>query len=146
MILSRQNLPLIRHDYKENKLNKGAYFLRQFEGSKFSIISTGSEVSLALKVHDFYMSKKIKSNVVSMPSMELFNKQSTIYQKKILGTKPKVIIEAASSFGWHKYINHNDLLVSIDNFGESGKGNELFDFFGFNSNNIIRLIKKNILT
>ena len=92
------------------------------------------------------MSKKIKSNVVSMPSMELFNKQNSSYRDKILGNKPKVIIEAASSFGWHKYIDKNDLLVSIDNFGESGKGDDLFDFFGFNCNNIIRLIKKKILT
>ncbi len=146
LILSRQSLPLIRNDFKENKLSKGAYFLRQIQGSKFSIISTGSEVSLALKVHDFFMDKKIKSNVISMPSMELFNKQSSSYQFKILGNKPKVIIEAASSFGWHKYIDKNDLLVSIDNFGESGKGDDLFDFFGFNCNNIIRLIKKKILT
>ncbi|MAI60724.1 MAG: transketolase [Rickettsiales bacterium] len=146
LILSRQNLPLIRNDFKENKLKRGAYFLRQFNDGKFSIISTGSEVSLALKVHDFFVSKKIKSNVVSMPSMELFNKQSSSYQDKILGNKPKVIIEAASSFGWHKYINKNDLLVSIDNFGESGKGDDLFDFFGFNCNNIVHLIKKKILT
>ena len=59
LILSRQNLPLIRNDFKENKLNRGAYFLRQFNDGKFSIISTGSEVSLALKVHDFFVSKKI---------------------------------------------------------------------------------------
>jgi len=146
LILSRQNLPLVRNDFKENKLNKGAYFLRQVEGARFSIISTGSEVSLALKVHDFFMSKKIKSNVISMPCMELFNKQSPTYQNKILGNKPKVIIEAASSFGWHKYVDKNDLLISIENFGESGKGNDLFDFFGFSCNNIIRLIKKKILT
>ena len=81
-----------------------------------------------------------------MPSMELFNKQSSGYQNKILGDKPKVIIEAASSFGWHKYIDKNDLLISIDNFGESGKGHDLFDFFGFSCNNIISLIKKKILT
>ena len=77
--------------------------------------------------------------------MELFNQQSLNYQKKILGGKPKVIIEAASSFGWHKYINENDLLINIDKFGESGKGDDLFDFFGFSCNNIIDLIKKKIL-
>jgi transketolase len=145
LILSRQNLPVLRDDFKTNKLNKGGYFLRQIEDSEFSIIATGSEVSLAVKVYDFFKSKKIKCNVVSMPSMELFNKQSLYYQKKILGSKPKVIIEAASSFGWHKYINENDLLISIDEFGESGKGDDLFDFFGFNCNNIINLIKKKIL-
>ena len=145
MILSRQNLPVLRDDFKTNKLNKGGYFLRKIEDSEFSIIATGSEVSLAVNVYDFFKSKKIKCNVVSMPSMELFNKQSLNYQKKILGSKPKVIIEAASSFGWHKYINENDLLISIDEFGESGKGDDLFDFFGFNCNNIIDLIKKKIL-
>ena len=145
LILSRQNLPVLRDDFKTNKLNNGGYFLRQIEDSEFSIIATGSEVSLAVKVYDFFKSKKIKCNVVSMPSMELFNKQSLYYQKKILGSKPKVIIEAASSFGWHKYINENDLLISIDEFGESGKGDDLFDFFGFNCNNIIDLIKKKIL-
>ena len=145
LILSRQNLPILRDDFKTNKLNKGGYFLRQIEGSEFSIISTGSEVSLAVKVYDFFKSKGIKCNVVSMPSMELFNKQSINYQKKILGGKPKIIIEAASSFGWHKYINENDLLINIDKFGESGKGDDLFDFFGFSCNNIIDLIKKKIL-
>jgi transketolase len=92
------------------------------------------------------MSKKIKSNVISMPSMELFNNQSSSYKENILGNKPKVIIEAASSFGWHKYVGKNDILISIDGFGESGKGNELFDFFGFNCNNIVHLIKKKFLT
>ena len=56
LILSRQNLPLLRNDFKTNKLNKGGYFLRQVEDSKFSIISTGSEVSLAVKVYDFFKS------------------------------------------------------------------------------------------
>ena len=48
-----------------------------------------------------------------MPSMELFNKQSSSYQDKILGNKPKVIIEAASSFGWHKYVGKSDILISM---------------------------------
>ena len=78
--------------------------------------------------------------------MELFSKQSSSYQDKILGNKPKVIIEAASSFGWHKYVGKSDILISIDSFGESGKGDDLFDFFGFNCNNIVHLIKKKILT
>ena len=64
-----------------------------------------------------------------MPSMELFDKQSSAYKNSILNNKPKVVIEAASSFGWHKYLNQNDLIFSVDKFGESGKGGQLFDFF-----------------
>ena len=63
-----------------------------------------------------------------MPSMEIFDKQRLNYQNEILGNKPRIIIEAGSSFGWHKYIEKNDLIVAIDRFGESGKGNDLLIF------------------
>ena len=67
------------------------------------------------------------------------------YKDKILGNKPRLVIEAASSYSWHKYLNKKDLIVSIDTFGESGKAEDLFNFFGFNSKNIVGLIKKNFL-
>ncbi len=145
LILSRQNLPIIRKDYKINKLKKGAYFVKKNSKATLSIISTGSEVSLALEVHKSLLKSNIQSNVVSMPSMEIFDNQSLSYQKEILGKKPKIIIEAASSFGWHKYTEKNDLIVAIDRFGESGKGNDLYDFFGFNCKNIVSLIKNKLL-
>ena len=56
-----------------------------------------------------------------------------------------MVIEAASSYSWHKYLNKKDLIVSIDTFGESGKAEDLFNFFGFNTKNIVGLIKKNFL-
>jgi|TARA_B100000287_G_scaffold434666_1_gene499798 transketolase len=145
LILSRQNLPIVRNDYKENKLLKGAYFLQKLSKSNFTIIASGSEVSLALNVHNKLLKEKINSNVVSMPSMELFEGQNSQYKKEILGKNPKIVIEAGSSFGWHKYLNNDDLVLGIDRFGESGKGNQLFDFFGFNCNNIIKLIKKKLI-
>jgi transketolase len=88
---------------------------------------------------------KFDSNVVSLPSIELFEKQSEKYKKNILGNKPRVIIEAASSYSWHRYLNKKDLIISLDTFGESGKAEDLFKFFGFNSENIVKLIKKNYL-
>ena len=57
----------------------------------------------------------------------------------------KVFIEAASSFGWHKYANENDLIISIDKFGESGKGEDLFEHFGFSSKKIYKQIKDKVL-
>ncbi len=146
LILSRQSLPLQRNDFKKNKLLEGAYFLKKYSKFKFTIISTGSEVSLAKKVHDqFNINDKIKCNVVSLPSMEIFDKKNEKFKKKILGNKPKIFIEAASSFGWHKYANENDLIISIDKFGESGKGEDLFEHFGFSSGKIYKQIKKKIL-
>ncbi len=143
--LSRKNLPIIRSDYKNNMLLKGGYFIKKIPNSSFTIISSGSEVSLAIDVHKKLLKNNISCSVVSMPSMELFDKQSSTYKSSILDKKPKVVIEAASSFGWHKYLNQNDLIFSVDRFGESGKGDQLFDFFGFNCNNICNLIKKKII-
>ena len=66
-----------------------------------------------------------------MPCIKLFEKQSKNYKEKILGYNPRIIIEASSSFGWHKYTRDNDLIFSIDQFGESGKGEDLYNHFGF---------------
>ena len=134
--LSRQSLPLMRSKNKNNLSKKGAYFLSQDANSELTFIATGSEVSLAQEVKTILEKKGLNSNLVTMPSMELFDMQNESYKNKILGSKPRVIIEAASSFGWHKYMRENDIVFSIDKFGESGKGSELFDFFGFNSKNI----------
>ena len=143
LILSRQNLPLIRNKFKENESMKGGYLLKSNANSKFTIISTGSEVSLGLEISNHIKHKfNIDSNLVSMPSLELFNDQNKNYQRKILGDKPKIVIEAASGLSWYKYLDQKDLIVSIDKFGESGKAQDLYNYFGFNCKNIVELIKK----
>ena len=146
IILSRQNLPLLRKKIETNKVSYGGYFLKSTSKSKLTIIATGSEVSLGMEVSKILNEKfKFDSNVVSLPSIELFEKQSEKYKKNILGNKPRVIIEAASSYSWYRYLNKKDLIISLDTFGESGKAEDLFKFFGFNSENIVKLIKKNYL-
>ena len=120
IILSRQSLPLIRKKVKTNKVKFGGYLLKSENNSKFTIISTGSEVSLGLEVSNVLKNKyKLNSNVVSMPSIELFEKQTEKYKNKVLGSKPRIVIEAASSYSWYKYLNKNDLIISLDTFGES---------------------------
>ena len=144
IILSRQNLPLIRNNFKNNESIKGGYLIKSNTNSKFTILSTGSEVSLGLEVLNHIKQKfNIDSNLVSMPSLELFDNQNKNYQKKILGNKPKIVIEAGSGYSWYKYLEQKDLIVSIDNFGESGKAKDLYNYFGFNCKNIVELIKKN---
>ena len=77
--------------------------------------------------------------------MELFEKQSKNYKENILGNKPRVFIEASSSFGIHKFLRDKDLSISLDKFGESGKGNDLFKFFGFDSNKIKKKVIRSFL-
>ena len=147
IVLSRQSLPLLRNKISSNYSHFGAYFLIQEKKSSITLIATGSEVSIAKSIQEILLEKDIYSNIVSMPSIELFEKQSKKYKDEILGKNPRVIIEAASSFGWHKYLRDSDSIFSIDKFGESGKAIDLFNYFGLNpleiSKKILNLYFKN---
>ena len=139
LALSRQNLPQLENSSRE--VNKGAYIIKKEEGELEKIvIATGSEVSLALEA-----SEGLKGvRVVSMPSMELFDAQSSDYKEEILPSNitKRISIEALSSFGWHKYIGMKGMAISIDTFGASGKGSEVFERFGFTKENIKRKIQE----
>ena len=81
-------------------------FKKRKSNPKLTIISTGSEVSLGLEITETLKNKyKLNSNLVSMPSIELFEKQTEKYKNQILGNKPRIVIEAASSYSWYKYLN-----------------------------------------
>lgn len=140
LALSRQSVPLLRNDYKINKSVKGAYIIKKSKKPLIKIISTGSEVSLAVNVFKNLSKLKISSEIISMPSMELFEAQNEAYKRKVLGDEVKVIIEAASDFGWHKYINGNGKIFSVNSFGESGKGEDLYTHFGLNADVITKKI------
>ena len=143
LALSRQSLPLIRKSYNINKSSKGGYFLNKNNNSRISIIATGSEVMIASQVQKKLKENKIESNLISIPCVEIFERQSKKYKENILGENPRILIEASTSFGWYKFLRQNDTIISIDTFGESGKGNELFNYFGFESKKITsNLLKK----
>lgn len=139
LALSRQNLPQLENSMKDIK--KGAYIIKEEEGElEKIIIATGSEVSLAIEA-----AKGLKGvRIVSMPSMELFDAQSSDYKEKILprNVRKRISIEAASSFGWHKYVGIDGMTISIDGFGASGKGEEVFERFGFTAERIREKIQK----
>ena len=114
IILSRQNLPPLRKNININKSRYGGYFLKRKSNPKLTIIATGSEVSLGLEITETLKNKhKLNSNLVSMPSIELFEKQTEKYKNQILGNNPRIIIEAASSYSWHRYLNKGDLIISL---------------------------------
>ena len=144
LILSRQELPLIRKTIKTNEAQKGAYFIEENKNSKLTLFASGSEVSLALKVNLLLKKKKINSNLVSIPSIELFESQNQIYKNKILGKNLRVFIEAGASMNWYKFKEKNDIIIGIDTFGESGKGNDVLKHFGFDENLILNKILEKI--
>ena len=67
-----------------------------------------------------------------MPCWELFDKQSEEYKNEILGSSPRIAIEASSSFGWHKWLNDKDKFIGMKGFGSSAPGKDLFDYFDIN--------------
>lgn len=139
LALSRQNLPQLENSSRD--IYRGAYIIKKEEGELEKIvIATGSEVSLALEA-----SEGLKGvRVVSMPSMEMFDAQSSDYKEEILPSNitKRISLEALSSFGWHKYIGMKGMAISIDTFGASGKGAEVFERFGFTKENIRRKIQE----
>ena len=139
LALSRQGLPQLENSSKD--IYRVAYIIKKEEAELEKIvIATGSEVSLALEAAEGLKGVR----VVSMPSMELFDAQSSDYKEEILPSNitKRISIEALSSFGWHKYIGMKGMAISIDTFGASGKGAEVFERFGFTKENIRRKIQE----
>lgn len=141
LALTRQNLPQVRTDASENRSARGAYRLRDAANARVTLIATGSEVHIALEAADLLAAKGVEAEVVSMPSWELFDAQPEDYRRDVL--KPgtlKVAIEAASPFGWQKYVGDNGLVLAIDRFGASAPAEELYDFFGLTPNKIAEAV------
>ena len=144
LMLSRQKLPILKNSGR--KALKGAYIVyepveKEAEGI---IMASGSEVSLAINVAETLFSEGIYLKVISFPSFELFEEQSDEYKNMILpeNIEKRIAIEAASSFGWHKYTGLKGKIFSIDTFGASGKAEDLFVKYGFEKNHIANEIKK----
>lgn len=144
LVLTRQTLPLYSGSSKEAL--KGGYILKHSvkEIPDVILIATGSEVELIYKAADELKTKGIDARVVSMPSFELFERQSEEYKEKILpnNVRARVAVEAASSFGWHKYIGLDGDIISIDEFGASGKAEILFKKYGFTVENVVGRVLK----
>lgn len=142
LINARQELPLIENTNYEN-LKKGAYIVKEFEKYDGTIIATGSEVSLALKVSENMKDKNIKLRVVNMPSWEIFEREDRQYKDSIIDKKKPVFsIEAASGFGWERYTKDTENIFCTNEFGESGNGNDLYQRRGFSVENISNEIDK----
>jgi transketolase len=133
LALSRQNLPLLRTEHAtENASARGAYILREGEGRlQVTFLATGSEVEIAVAARDILQRQGIGARVVSMPCWRLFDEQSAAYRAQILDSAAvNVAIEAASPFGWERYIGPGGAFVGLDHFGASAPYKELYRKFG----------------
>ena len=144
LALTRQGLPLLRASAKENLTAKGGYVISDVaEGKKrqATIIATGSEVSLAVEAQKQLREEGIDVAVVSMPCTELFDKQDISYQEEVLGSAPRIAVEAASKFGWEKYVGLKGDIIGMDGFGASGPAEELYKYFGITKEEVVDAVK-----
>lgn len=131
LALSRQGLPMLRDDASENKTAKGAYVLHDTDGARdVTLIATGSEVEIAWKAAAALAADNIRAVVVSAPCLELFAAQSAAYRAGVLGTAPRVVVEAGVEQGWGKIIGDNGAFVGMHSFGASAPADQLYEHFG----------------
>lgn len=145
LALSRQTLPALREDTKHNLSARGAYIIAgDAKKRQATLIATGSEVGLAVEARNKLKEDGIEVAVVSMPCAELFDKQDILYQEEILGTAPRIAVEAASKFGWEKYVGLKGDIIGMDGFGASAPGAELYKYFGITVEEVVDAVKDSL--
>ena len=132
LALSRQGLPMLRERHSdENRSARGAYVLRDVgERRDVTLIATGSEVEIAVEAAGILAGENIACSVVSIPCWEKFEAQDESYRGEVLGTAPRIGIEAAARFGWDRWIGADGVFIGMDGFGASAPAGDLYDHFG----------------
>jgi transketolase len=136
--LTRQGLPLYEETGKGAL--RGGYVLKDSKNPQVILIGTGSEVELCMKAFYELAEEGIAARVVSMPCVELFEEQSAEYKESVLpgAVTARVAVEAATSFGWCKYVGLKGDTVTLDHFGASAPAKILFEEFGFTVDNVVK--------
>ncbi|MEP7027581.1 MAG: transketolase [Candidatus Eisenbacteria bacterium] len=147
LVLTRQKLPVLDRTTlaPASGTARGAYVLIDAGESppELILIATGSEVSLVLAAHRQLAGEGIRSRVVSMPSWELFEAQSAEYRQAVLppAVHARVSVEAASSFGWDRYVGPDGAIIGVDRFGASAPGPEVMARYGFTVEHVVATAK-----
>jgi len=147
LALTRQGLPTLRKSAQGLGLSaKGAYVLSEAEGGprQATLLATGSEVSLALEAQTRLKENGIAVAVVSMPCWELFAQQDAAYRQEVLGTAPRIAIEAALGFGWERWLGDTGVFIGMEGFGASAPAGALFKHFGITADALVEAVKKSV--
>ena len=143
LLLSRQNLPFQQRSAAQlNAIARGGYVLAEASGKpQCVIVATGSEIALAVGAQQALAAQGIAARVVSMPSTTVFDRQDAAYRDSVLLRGiPRVAVEAGTSDFWRKYVGLEGAVVGIDRFGESAPAGELFKYFGFTVDNVVKTV------
>jgi transketolase len=144
LALTRQALPTVRTAGGENRSARGAYVLAEAEGGQraVTLLATGSEVSIALEARAELAKAGIAAAVVSVPSFELFERQDAGYRAAVLGTAPRIGIEAAVRMGWDRYLKPDEPFIGMSGFGASAPAGHLYEHFGITAAKVVAAARK----
>jgi len=150
LVLSRQNLPLLPGTGEG--AYKGAYTLVDATNPATGqpdilLLASGSEVELITSAQAELKEQGIYARVISVPCMEIFDAQDESYKETVMpkAVRARLAVEAASTFGWHKYTGLDGAVIGIDGFGASGPAEELFKAFGFTTQHVVDKAKEIIV-
>jgi transketolase len=144
LAFTRQNLTTLdRAVYPPaDSIRKGGYVLREAADARVTLIGTGSEVHLCLDAADVLAAEGIPSRVVNLACTALFDAQPAAYRRSVLGTVPRVSVEAGSTVGWERYVGLDGASVGIDRFGASAPGKVVAEKLGLNVPNVVATAKR----
>ena len=145
LALSRQNLPALRSDAGENRCARGGYVLEEASGPRrATLIATGSELHLAVAARATLEAEGIATAVVSLPCWELFALQDASYRAEVLGSAPRVGVEALIGFGWDRWLGPDGIFIGMGGFGASAPAEALFKHFGITADAVIAAVRKRV--
>ncbi|WP_172330066.1 transketolase [Mangrovicoccus sp. HB161399] len=145
LALSRQSVPQLRAPGDENLSAKGAYVIRGTDGPRdATILATGTEVALAVEAAETLAAEGIRAAVVSMPCWELFAAQPDAYRAEVLGTAPRVSVEAAGTFGWTRFVAEEADAIGLAGFGASAPAETLYEKFGITAAAVVARVRHHL--
>ena len=138
LCLSRQNLPRLTTATMTSNIRRGGYVLSDMDGAQAVILSTGSELELAMQAQATLAQEGIPTRVVSMPCSNVFDRQTHAYQDQVLPLRlPVVAIEAAHPDFWRKYVGRTGFVIGMSGFGESAPAKDLYKHFGITADRVV---------
>jgi transketolase len=144
LVMTREAVPPVRKVHAaENLCARGAYVFAEADGeARVTLLATGSEVWVALGARDILQAEGIGTRVVSMPCLDLFDEQPADWRTAILGEGTlRVSIEAASAYGWERYVGPDGLIIGMTTFGKSGLPDEVMEHFGITPEQVAAAVR-----
>lgn len=140
-VLSRQNLPVLMpyEDKLYQKVKKGAYVFHECDNAHITLMASGSELNLAIKVQNALQTEGIHARIVSVPCFDLALQQGEVYIRELCKDSKILAIEASRGLEWYAFA---DEVIHMESFGASGRGEELFEHFGFTIERISQAAKQ----